>query len=719
MLKYLLFLLLLSICLNAGDKVEIYASSLDSKGEIVEARGGVTVMYKEYFLTADRAIYDRKSGDLELFDNIHLNHEKLYKILGNYAKLNIAKKERLFQPFFMSDKESQVWISANKGQVLDQKIDINSGVLSGCDPVDSMWKMEFSSSDYNTGTKWMNVYHARLYIDDIPILYTPYFGYSLDTTRKSGLLMPSGGYSANEGVFYEQPIYIAEQNWWDLELRPQVRTQRGQGIYQTFRFVDSDVSKGEIKAGYFKEFGEYFESNELQNNSHYGFTVNYENRDVLNQWLGTDFEGQSALYLDINQMNDVDYINLSSNDTQNNSTATQILSRINLFYNANNHYIGTYIKYYQDLTIANNDETLQKLPTLQYHYYLDTLLDDHLLYNLDIQANNITRAEGKTVLQTDVNIPVTLRTSLFDEYLNISYKANLFGQYSNFGGTSNGTAPVEYRNGYLLRNYHTFAASTDLTRAYKSFSHVISFGASYNMVGSESRNGYYEDSVVFCAKEENVNTPQCDFYNISAVEDESQLDFIQYIYDSEAKQVLYHRLAQKISFSDVKSEFGELENELDYRITDYFSIYNNMFYNYDKNLFSKVFNKLSVHKYGVELGLSHLYKDSFTDTTVNTSRYTSYLTSTLSYTYNSHYSYSALYNYDSISQETKSMEVGFMYKKRCWDFGVKYSENNRPILTTSGESSVYDKYVYLTIVLKPLMQADGTSLVTYQLPNSN
>jgi len=104
MLKYLLFLLLLSICLNAGDKVEIYASSLDSKGEIVEARGGVTVMYKEYFLTADRAIYDRKSGDLELFDNIHLNHEKLYKILGNYAKLNIAKKERLFNHFLCLTK---------------------------------------------------------------------------------------------------------------------------------------------------------------------------------------------------------------------------------------------------------------------------------------------------------------------------------------------------------------------------------------------------------------------------------------------------------------------------------------------------------------------------------------------------------------------------------------------------------------------------------------
>jgi len=719
MLKYFLFLLLLSISLNAEDKVEIYASSLDSQKDMVEASGGVTVMYKEYFLTADRALYNRKSGDLELFSNIRLNHQESYKILGNYAKLNIAKKEKLFKPFFMSDKESQVWISADEGQSIAKKIDISSGVLSGCDPVDPMWKMEFSSSDYNTGTKWMNIYHARLYLGDVPILYTPYFGYSLDTTRKSGLLMPTGGYSANEGLFYEQPIYIAEQNWWDLELRPQVRTQRGQGIYQTFRFVDSKVSKGEIKAGYFKEFGEYFEANELQNNSHYGFTVNYENSDVLNQWLGTDFEGQSGLYVDINQMNDVDYINLSSNDTQNNSTATQVLSRVNLFYNTDDNYLATYIKYYQDLTVANNDSTLQKLPTLQYHYYLDTLLKDHLLYSLDMQANNISRTKGKTALQTDVNVPVTLRTSLFDEYLNVSYRANLSMQYSNFGGTEEIPSNTEYRNGYLLRNYHTLGVSTDLTRAYESFSHVVSLGASYNRVGSESRKGYYADSAEFCLKEENVNTPQCEFYNVSSISDETQIDFIQYIYDSEAKQVLYHRLAQKISFSDVKDEFGELENELDYMVTDYFSIYNNMFYNYDKNLFSKIFNKLSVHKYGIELGLSHLYKDTFIDANINTPRYTSYLTSTLSYTFNSHYSYSALYNYDSISQETKSMEVGFMYKKRCWDFGIRYSENNRPILTTSGESSVYDKYIYFTIVLKPLMQADGTSLLTYQLPNSN
>ena len=102
--------------------------------------------------------------------------------------------------------------------------------------------MEFSSTDYNSDTKWLNIYNARLYVGDILVFYSPYFGYSSDNTRRTGLLMPSVGFSADEGIYYEQPIYIAEQNWWDLELKPQIRTNRGYGGYSTFRFVDSKIS---------------------------------------------------------------------------------------------------------------------------------------------------------------------------------------------------------------------------------------------------------------------------------------------------------------------------------------------------------------------------------------------------------------------------------------------------------------------------------------------
>ncbi len=717
MLKLLLSLLLLSLALIAGDKVEIYASSIDSKGDIVTSSGGVTLVYKEYILHADRSVYNRKTGDMELFGNIRLNQGKSYKALGKYAKLNLAKKERLFQPFFMSDNESQLWMSAAEGSTTDKDIFIKSGVLSGCNPIDPIWKMEFSSLDYDAKTKWTNAYNARLYIGDILLFYTPYIGYSLDHTRRTGLLIPSVGYSVNEGVYFEQPLYIAEQNWWDLQIKPQLRSSRGYGVYQTFRFVDSKISHGEIRAGYFKENEKYFRENKLQNSSHYGFEVDYDNSDFINQWFGTALEGQSGLYAEIKHMNDVDYINLATNNIQNSTTATQILSRINMFYNKEKHYLGAYLKYYQDLAVASNAQTLQKLPTLQYHYYLNTFLKDHFLYNFDIKANNITRTLGKKALQTDMNLPLTLQTSLFDEYITVAYDANIYMQTSQFLGEEYPSSGNEYKNGYLFRNTHTLSAASQLIRKYDEYSHVVGLRVSYNRAGVESKSGFYEDNAEFCADPENVRNPRCEFYNITPVQDEMQLDFTQYLYDNKAREVIYHRLAQKIFYSHAVEKYGELENELDYKITSFLSYYNNMLYNYTQKRFSKIFNEVGYHDYGVNVRLSHLYKDSFIEATDTLARYTSYLTSTIGYTYDTHYSFNALYNYDIEAKEKKSMEVGFLYKQRCWDFGLKYSENRRPILTTEGDSFVDDRYIYLSLVLRPIMQAsDGSSLLTWQLP---
>ncbi len=725
MLKLLpLFLLLFFSTLNAADKVVIYATNIDSNATTVKASGGISVAYKEYLLTAQRATYNRKSGDLELYDNIRVNNHGKYKILGKYAKLNIAKKERSFKPFYMLDNDSQVWMSANEGTTKDNDIKISSGVVSGCDPVDPLWTMEFSSSDYQDKIKWVNLYNARLYIYDIPVFYTPYFGYSLDTRRRTGLLTPSLGFSDSEGLYIQQPFYIAEQNWWDLELLPQVRTNRGSGIYETFRFVDSKTSKGEFRAGYFKEKDSYFTENKLQNQSHYGFNFKYDNNDFINQWFAKNYAGQSGIYVDINHMNDVDYINLTTNDNTNQATSTQILSRVNLFYNTSRNYFGGYLKYYEDLTQPTNADTLQKLPTLHYHHYLNTLLKDHLLYSLDVQGNNIYRTEGKRVIQTDINLPVALQSALFDEYLNVSYQANLYLQYSSFSGTSTSvSAPFDYKTGYFARNYHTFSASTQLTKRYEKYTHVIGMAMSYNQSSWETKTGYYKDVADYCSDPDNQSDigfqTRCEFYHLANIENAAKVDFTQYLYDEKQHEILFHRLSQRILYSNIQ-RYGELENELDYKITSYLNIYNNMFYNYDKNRFSKIFNKLSVSKYGVTFAASHLFKDNFLQPTADKERYTSYLTTYLKYIYSSHYSYNATYNYDLQTQEKKSASIGFMYKKRCWDFGVKYAENNRPVLTNAStdKSSVYDRYIYLTVVLKPFMKPRGdSSFISYKLAN--
>jgi len=716
MLRFLLFFTLLISSLYANDKVEIYATTMKSQEQIVNASGEVVVVYKDYVLSANKAIYDKSTGELELFDNIRATQGNDYKILGNYAKLNIAKKERLFKPFYMLEKKSEVWMSGSEGLDKNNIITTESGVVSSCNPVNPLWKMEYTTSEYNSESKWLNLYNTRIYIYDIPVFYTPYFGYSLDTTRRTGLLPPAIGLSDKEGFYYEQPIYIAESNWWDLELKPQIRTNRGAGIYSTFRFVDSPISHGYLTAGYFKEQDTYFQENNLANDKHYGFNFRYDNSDVINQWFGSSLEGQSGLYIDINSMNDVDYINLSTNDVSQNNIATQVLSRINMFYNTDDNYFGAYFKYYRDLTINSNDETLQKLPTLQYHSYLDTLFDEHLLYSLDIKSNYLHRTLGKTALQTDVNIPITLQTSLFDEYVNISYTSYLYAQHSSFSGDEN--TDTEYNNGYYARNYHSFTISTQQTKAYDELIHVIDLGAEYVIGGTETEDGYYEDQRDRCTDPIHEDEAICEFYNISDIEENLQLYFSQYVYGDDGKQIIYHRLAQNISYEKSNSKVGELENEFDYQITSNLNFYNNMFYNFDENSFSKNFNQITYNTKGTTLALSHMYQNRFlvAPTAINSGK-TSYMTSRLTYDYNEHYSYSFRYDYDLENSIRKAAEIGFLYKKKCWDFGIRYVENNRPILTNTGAlDSIYDRYIYFTITLKPMMQSNRTSDFGYRLP---
>ncbi len=731
MLKLLLFLTIIAASVIADDKVEVYATSMDTKDNIVTADGEVVVIYQDYQLSAKKAIYDRNNGELELFGNIRANKGGNVKLLGEYAKLNIAKKERTFKPFYMLEQTSDVWISGDGSYAKDVDVDVDTGVMSGCDPNNPIWKMEFTSSDYNTDTMWLNLYNARIYIYDIPVFYTPYFGYSLDTTRRTGLLPPMVGFSSKEGLYYEQALFIAESNWWDLELKPQIRTNRGSGLYTTFRFVDSKVSKGHLTAGYFKEKEDYFLENEIANKKHYGFNFLYENSDVINEWFGTSFKGQSGLYADVVNMNDVEYINLSTNDTTKNATTYQLLSRINLFYNTDENYFGAYFKHYKNLKLSSNETTLQNLPTAHYHRYLDTFFEDHFIYSFDIMSNNYYRSLGKSATQTDINIPLTLQTSAFEELLNLSYEANLYAQHTLFTGDEDSANPsvYEYENGIFARNYHVLSASTQLTKAYEESTHVIDFGAKYQREGSKTESGYYEDYKDyqdFCSIDANKLNAICsssypfrDFYNISDIEENMQLYFSHYLYDSEGKQIFYHRLSQNYSYEDVGGGAGELENELDYQITDSVNFYNNMFYNYDESAFSKNFNKISYVDSSFNLGLSHMYQNSFD--IADPESEISYVTSSLNYKFNSHYSYNFRLDYDLERSEKKSLEVGFLYQKRCWDFGLTYLENNRPILNNSGDSdSIYDRYIYVTIRLKPIMKNDGgLSGFMFRLPDKS
>ena len=81
-------------------------------------------------------------------------------------------------------------------------------------------------------------------------------------------------------------------------------------------------------------------------------------------------------------------------------------------------------------------------------------------------------------------------------------------------------------------------------------------------------------------------------------------------------------------------------------------------------------------------------------------------------------SYNVSYSYDTKDPTAaRRKEVGFLYSKRCWDFGIRYVSDIIPVLKSTGISSVPEEYIYFTISLKPFMESrDDNPFFAFKLP---
>lgn len=692
------------------DKVELIAPQVDANGSIVHSSGQPIMTYQDKIVNADELSYDRNTSIVEAHGNVHLYQAGQYHAISEYSKLNLETDTRHSEPFYMFDQNGRAWMSTTEADTCGNEIDLKTGMVSGCNSADPLWKIHFSSADYDTDKMWINLYNPRLYVKNVPVFYLPYFGYPTDRTRRSGLLIPTLGFSNTEGFYYQQPIYFAPQNWWDLELRPQIRTSRGEGIYSDFRFVDSPYSKGSVRLGYFKEQSQYALERDLVHDKHYGYNVDYRHSAFLNEWFGLNLEGQSGLYVHGGGMSDVDYLNLQHTDQLNMVTANQIVSRVNGFYNTEDNYFGAYIKYYQYLNQVSNRQTIQTLPTLHYHRYLENFFGDHLLVNGDATVSNFYRPEGKRAVQGDVNIPLTLQTSLFDDYLDASYTANgsarMIGFYGNERPNETGSL---YDNGTYAQLDHIFKVGSTLVRPYETMTHVIAPDVSYSNAGTRLYNGYYQTYHGQCVAG-NID-PACEFYTLNEPSDNLAFGLNNYLVQN-GKQFFMDRLSQNFLHDQQGSSYGELRNEVEWKIGETTSIYNQTAYNHDRYRITKEQNTVRYNDDTVTASLSHYYTDTLSN---NVPVYASYVIADTTYKYNNHYRYFALVAYDYHESLLKRGEIGYLYSTRCLDFGLKYVENRRPLVTNiNANDSVTDSYIFITVILKPI----GGSAFRFGLSNN-
>lgn len=679
------------------EKLQLVAKDVDTKNNIITATGDVVAYSPTYYLSSDKMIYDKDKEILELFDNVLIIKDNKIQTQSNYAFVDMKNDIINQDPVFLMDNTSNIWSNSKEANKDKDVITLENSILSSCDCIDPIWSIRSSSSDYDTEAMWMNTYNPRLYVKNVPVFYLPYFGFPTDTTRRTGLLLPTMGYSSSEGFFYSQPIFIAPADDYDIELIPQIRTQRGYGSYANFRYADSPDSMLNVKTGYFKEFDNYRSKEQLENSEHYGLDIDYERKNIF----AKNKEHQDGVFTSIRYLNDIEYITLKEED-DNLGTDKKVESKVNYFYNTPEYYGGVYGKYYIDASKKSNANTLQELPQVQFHSYNKELFLENLIYSIDTKAQNFTRKEGLNAKIYDITVPISYTKNILDDYMYLGVEnRTILTQYDYSNSLYNN---LRYEDGTLIQNRTSFIVGTDLIKPYSNYIHTLNLNASYDIPENLRKDG---DLYNITVKE---NQP-LKYYELSVFptlqeQKTIKLSLNQSIYDKDnLKQFINHKMSQSILYNSVdEPKFQDLDNYVKIN-HDYGSLSGKVVYNMDDNkvVEGSFDNSLSYEDLTFSAGY---YYSKKTNNEFNTrDDLESYRLST-SYKLAKDYSIKYYENYDLQEKARNRQGIGLNIDDSCWNLDLLLEKEITPRSRYVESTRSYDSYeqtiVYAVLMLKPI-----------------
>ncbi|CAA6805436.1 MAG: Outer membrane protein Imp, required for envelope biogenesis / Organic solvent tolerance protein [uncultured Sulfurovum sp.] len=675
MRSFFTIFLLLTTVLFGKETIEVFASEVQSTKDFFEAKGDVVLLYDGALLKAGRATYDKNSSELILYGGVEMIREDETKLSSETLHIDTSSKAVDFKDLLLTT-EQDLWISAKEAIKEKEDYKILNSVLSSCDKKNPDWTIEFAEAHYRKEKEFMTLSDAKLSFYDTPIFYFPYMAFPTINKRTSGLLFPQFRISDIEGFVYEQPLFYVAKHNVDIELNPQIRTNRGFGTHLTTRFVDSNHSKGTFRTGYFRNNNSYATKNDL-NQEHYGFEFLYSSTDILPKSEFLD-SYQSGLFINSTYLNGLEYLNLQKETASGLISSNLIESRVNAFAYDDNDYFGLYAKYYIDISKEDNQETIQELPTLHYHRFMNYLFSDKLFYTFDARIHNYTRVRGSRAHQTQFDLPITYYDSFFNDYLDLTLSENLYLSDVFFSNLNQSSENYRY-----YRNYHRLELSSDLVKAYGENTHTLHPSFVYTKPSFEN-----ETPVEYT----NLNDEQQELFVTQTEKENISLGLSQYYYNKALEMNLFHRLAF-VKFSEETLNKGDINNEFGYSVEN-LNLYSNLFYSLDKSAIHSLTSSLAYNQSNYDIMLTHFYNNDFL---LNNEK-TSFINAKFIQNYNKHNQWFSSADYDLSQQFSHQWNVGWTHKQKCWGATVSIGQEQIPNV----DSSFTNNMIYFELNLNPL-----------------
>jgi len=658
--------------------IEVYADNIEQNATQAVIKGGLLVFYDNKIMKAQNGVYDIEHKLLILNGDVVIFDETGKKINANELEVNLNNNHIKFHNFFEID-EDDIWIGAIKATKQENNITLENAIFSSCEVKNPDWKITFSKAKYDTKTKELRLSDAKIYIKDMPVFYMPYLYLPLSKERRSGLLFPTLSYDNKEGFIYSQPYFWAINKSQDLEIVPQIRTNRGYGIYATYRFVDTKHSKGKIKVGYFNDKESFSDDYNLRYKEHYGLELYYKNTQVSKTLSDMGFENK--FYLNGVFFNDRDYLDLQLDDKiSHHKIGSFYESRAN-FYIKNSYFLtGVYFKYFKDTTQVSNKETLQTLPKFQFHIPYTNLIYKNVSISADLSATNYTRESGTKAFKLKLSVPLESHFSLFNDFLNVNITEELEATGYDFYNV-----PLSQKKYSSIVLNTTIELSSEFVTAFSTGSLISMYSATYTK--SNILNEHW------MRYKEIPSDLKSDF--VDDIPYESKITFRTHqFWQSENWDIDYLLEAH---YYLQEGEFRDLNQELDLKYKNW-QFYSKIGYSFLHKQTTDIYNKFGYSNGKWGLFVSGLWKKDYLsfETLEKEIALSGY------YNYSPDFKVKAKVAYNIEDGNLKEWRVGTIYKRKCWSLDLQVGQDIRPIIESDGSrGSISNNFVKLQVKVLP------------------
>ena len=198
-----------------GDQIGFSAAEVeyDSNTEIVTAKGDVIVNRDGYTVRADNVIWNRTSGEVNAVGSVRAVGPEGDVAYGDKIVLTDALKDGVIENLLvvLADESR---LAAKRGERINGIYSLDYAAYTACKvegpdgcPKKPSWQVKATKVIYDPASKRVKYEGARIELFGLPIIPLPFLSHPVDSKAGSGFLVPSIGFSRNNGVELEESYY--------------------------------------------------------------------------------------------------------------------------------------------------------------------------------------------------------------------------------------------------------------------------------------------------------------------------------------------------------------------------------------------------------------------------------------------------------------------------------------------------------------------------------